>query len=178
MSRNNWSKTFKKNKYRIYIGLIGLFLLFILLIFIKNGISNHSLKNYENDILIIKDKNDNQKSFSLKELRSYKNIDQKISLNNNREEVNVTGVPLEQLLGDLSYNLEESPEILVEDSNGKTETLPMSVALEVNRILVVYKINGKANNDYDKALGSFTLIDTTDKSKDSWIKDAKVLSIQ
>ena len=92
--------------------------------------------------------------------------------------MNVTGVPLEQLLGDLSYNLEESPEILVEDSNGKTETLPMSVALEVNRIFVVYKINGKANKDYDKSLGSFTLIDTTDKSKDSWIKDAKVLSIQ
>lgn len=178
MSKNNWLKTFKKNKYRIYLGLIGLFILFILLTFIKNGISNHSLKNYENDILIVKDNNYNQKSFSLKELRSYKSIDKKISLNNNREEVRVTGVPLEQLLGNISYNLEESPEIMVEDSDGNTDSLPMSVALEVNRILVVYKINGKANKDYDSSLGSFTLIDTTDKSKDSRIKDAKVLSIQ
>ena len=178
MSKKNRSKIFKKNKYRIYLGLIGLFVLFILLIGIKNGISNHRLKDYDNDILIIKDSNNNQKSFSLKELRSYKNIDQKISLNNNREEVNVKGVPLEQLLGDQSYNLEESPEILVEDSDGNTETLPMSVALEVNRILVVYRINGKANKDYDNTLGSFTIIDKTDTSKDSWIKDAKALSIQ
>lgn len=177
MRKKTFLKNIKKNKYNIYLSIAGLILAFFLIIFVKDRVSNYSLKKYENDIFIVRDK-ETQKSYSLKELRKKKDIKKKIKLNNGMEEVDVRGVPLEKLLGDLSYKLEESPEIIIEDSEGNTVNLPMSVALEVNRILVVYKINGKANKDYDESLGTFALIDITSKDKDSWIKDSKILNVQ
>lgn len=178
MMKSDIIKRLKKNKYNLYLICIGIVLSIFLISFVKDKVSNLNLRKYDNDILIIKDNDNIQKSYSLKELRKNKEIKEKIRLNNGREEVDVTGVALEKILGNLSYKLDESPEIAVEDSLGNITNLPMSVALEVNRIIIVYKINGKVNKDYDDSLGTFTLIDRNSKNKESWIKDAKVLNIQ
>lgn len=176
--KNRIYKRFKKNKYKIYLSLISLVLAIFLIIFVKNTISDYYLKKYDKEIIVIRDSDNIQHSYSLREIRSLKAIKQKVRINKGLEVVELTGVALEKLLGDLGYNLEEAPDLLIEDSNGNTTTFPMSVALEVNRVLLVYKINNKANRDYDDSMGTFSIIDTTSDNKSSWVKDAKLLNIQ
>lgn len=171
-------KRLKKNKYKIYLSLISLLLAVFLIVFAKNKIADYNLKQYDKEIIIIRDRDNIQHSYSLKEIRSLKAIKQNVRINNGLEVVELTGVALEKLLGDLGYNLEEAPDLIIEDSNGNTTTFPMSVALEVNRVLLVYKINNKANREYDDSMGTFSIIDTTSNDKSSWVRDAKLLNIQ
>ncbi|MDU3136291.1 hypothetical protein [Anaerococcus sp.] len=171
-------KKFKKNKYNIYLALIGFFLILLMTFFVKNKIADYNLRKHDREIVIIKDSENNQHSYTLREIRKIKSIKKKVKLEKGLEEVELTGVALERLLGDLGYNLEESPNLIIEDSEGNYTTFPMSVALEVDRVLLVYKINNKPNQDYDDAMGALSLIDTISDNKESWVKDVKVLDIK
>lgn len=171
-------KKFKKNKYNIYLALIGFFLILLMTFFVKNKIADYNLRKHDREIVIIKDSENNQHSYTLREIRKIKSIKKKVKLEKGLEEVVLTGVALERLLGDLGYNLEESPNLIIEDSEGNYTTFPMSVALEVDRVLLVYKINNKPNQDYDDAMGALSLIDTISDNKESWVKDVKVLDIK
>ena len=171
-------KKFKKNKYNIYLALIGFILVLLIFFFAKNKISDYYLRNHDKEIVIIKASDNNQHSYTLKEIRKLKAVKKKVKLEKGLEEVELTGVALEKLLGDLGYKLEESPDLIIEDSEGNYTTFPMSVALEVDRVLLVYKINNKPNQDYDDSMGPLSLIDTTSESKESWVKDVKVLDIK
>lgn len=171
-------KKFKKNKYNIYLALIGFFLILLMIFFVKNKIADYNLRKHDREIVIIKDSENNQHSYTLREIRKIKSIKKKVKLEKGLEEVELTGVALERLLGDLGYNLEESPNLIIEDSEGNYTTFPMSVALEVDRVLLVYKINNKPNQDYDDAMGALSLIDTISDNKESWVKDVKVLDIK
>lgn len=171
-------KKFKKNKYNIYLALIGFFLILLMIFFVKNKIADSNLRKHDREIVIIKDSENNQHSYSLREIRKIKSIKKKVKLEKGLEEVELTGVALERLLGDLGYNLEESPNLIIEDSEGNYTTFPMSIALEVDRVLLVYKINNKPNQDYDDAMGALSLIDTISDNKESWVKDVKVLDIK
>ena len=171
-------KKFKKNKYNIYLALIGFFLILLMTFFVKNKIADYNLRKHDREIVIIKDSENNQHSYTLREIRKIKSIKKKVKLEKGLEEVELTGVALERLLGDLGYNLEESPNLIIEDSEGNYTTFPTSVALEVDRVLLVYKINNKPNQDYDDAMGALSLIDTISDNKESWVKDVKVLDIK
>lgn len=171
-------KKFKKNKYNIYLALIGFFLILLMTFFVKNKIADYNLRKHDREIVIIKDSENNQHSYTLREIRKIKSIKKKVKLEKGLEEVELTGVALERLLGDLGYNLEESPNLIIEDSEGNYTTFPMSVALEVDRVLLVYKINNKPNQDYDDAMGALSLIDIISDNKESWVKDVKVLDIK
>lgn len=171
-------KRFKRNKYNIYLALIGFTVALLMIFFVKNKIADYNLKKHDKEIVIIKDSENNQHSYNLKEIRKLKSVKKKVKLEKGLEEVELTGVALEKLLGDLGYKLEESPDLIIEDSDGNYTTYPMSVALEVDRVLLVYKINNKPNQDYDDAMGALSLIDTNSDSKEAWVKDVKVLNIK
>lgn len=176
--RRDALKRLKKNKYNIYLALIGFIVLLLIFFFVKNKIADYNLRKHDNEIVIIKDSENNQHSYTLKEIRKLKSVKKRVKLEKGLEEVELTGVALEKLLGDLGYKLEESPDLIIEDSDGNYNTYPMSVALEVDRVLLVYKINNKPNQDYDDAMGALSLIDTNSDSKETWIKDVKVLNIK
>ena len=144
--RRDALKRFKKNKYNIYLALIGFIVLLLIFFFVKNKIADYNLRKHDNEIVIIKDSENNQHSYTLKEIRKLKSVKKKVKLEKGLEEVELTGVALEKLLGDLGYKLEESPDLIIEDSDGNNTTYPMSVALEVDRVLLVYKINNKPNS--------------------------------
>ena len=54
----------------------------------------------------------------------------------------------------------------------------MSVALEVDRVYLVYKIDGEPIVEYNPSYGSLVIIDTTSKTANSWITNVKTLNIQ
>lgn len=176
--RKDVLKRFKRNKYNIYLALLGFIVALLMVFFVKNKISDYSLKKHDKEIVIIKDSENNQHSYTLKEIRKLKSVNKKVKLGKGLEEVELTGVALEKLLGDLGYKLEESPDLIIEDTDGNYTKYPMSVALEVDRVLLVYKINNKPNQDYDDAMGALSLIDTNSDSKEAWVKDVKVLNIK
>lgn len=176
--RKDVLKRFKKNKYNIYLALIGFIVILLMIFFVKNKIADYNLKKHDKEIVIIKDSENNQHSYTLKEMRKLKSVKKKVKLEKGLEEVELTGVALEKLLGDLGYKLEESPDLIIEDTNGNYTIYPMSVALEVDRVLLVYKINNRPNQDYDDDMGAFSLIDTNSDSKEAWVKDVKVLNIK
>ena len=54
----------------------------------------------------------------------------------------------------------------------------MSIALEVDRVYLVYKIDGEPVSEYNPSYGTLAIIDTTTKSANSWITNVKTLNIQ
>ena len=171
------NKFLRKNKYKLYLLVIGLVLILFLGIFAKSRIDNAKMAKYDNDIVIIKGNGDEIKSFSIKELTKLASK-KDVYVNNGLEKVKIEGVSLEKLVGNLDYNLRERPIISIEDTDGNSSRFPMSIALEVDRVYLVYKIDGEPVSEYNPSYGTLAIIDTTTKSANSWITNVKTLNIQ
>lgn len=174
---NTMNKFLRKNKYKLYLLVIGLVLILFLGIFAKSKIDNAKMAKYDNDIVIIKGNGDEIKSFSIKELTKLASK-KDVYVNNGLEKVKIEGVSLEKLVGNLDYNLRERPIISIEDTDGNSSRFPMSIALEVDRVYLVYKIDGEPVSEYNPSYGTLAIIDTTTKSANSWITNVKTLNIQ
>ena len=175
--KRNLARKFKKNKYNLYLVVGLLLILFFLISFINGKISERDLNKYNKEFLIVKGDNNELKSYSLKDLRKISPTKLKVKTNKGLEEIEIEAIPLEKLLSNLNSNLDNKPNIEIEDSLGNTNTFPMSIALEVDRVYLAYKIGGKPCKDFDDSFGNFIIIDKTSDNFDQWIKDVKVLNI-
>ncbi|WP_243343153.1 hypothetical protein [Anaerococcus sp. AGMB09787] len=170
-------KRVKKNKYNIILVILGIILLIFSFSFVGKFIGNYSLRDFDDEIIIIRDQANKQESFSLKEIRNMKTTTTNVRLNNGLENIKITGISLEKFLQDLGYEVNNSPNLFIEDSKGSISTFPTSIALEVDRVILTFKINDKPNKEYDMSMGVISLIDSQSDSKSSWINDVKVISI-
>lgn len=175
---NTIRKKIKKNKYNILVLILIFFILAIVFRFAKNKIEDLNLSKYGNDIIIIKGNGDELESFSIKELKKLGSDKTEVYINNGLEKVEIEGISLEKLIGNLDYNLREKPIISIEDTNGNSERYPMSIALEVDRIYLVYKVEGKPLAEYNKDYGTLAIIDTTSESTSSWLTNVNTINIQ
>lgn len=171
-------KKLKKNKYNIILIIIIILVLTILGIFIKSKIEDYKMSAYGNEIVVIKGNGDEIESFSIKELKDLGADKKEVYINNGLEKIKIEGISLEKLIGRLDYNLRERPTLVIEDTEGNSTRYPMSVALEVGRIYLTYKIDGQPVKEYNPSYGSLAIIDTTSKSASSWITNVKTINIQ
>lgn len=172
------NKLLRKNKYNIFVLILIIIVLTLLGIFIKNKINDIYMSKYDSNIVIIKGNGDEIKSYSIRELKKRAGSQKEVYINNGLEKVKIEGVSLEKLIGNLDYNLREKPVISIEDSDGNSNRFPMSIALEVDRVYLVYRIDGEPILEYNPSYGSLVVIDTTTKSANSWITNVKTLNIQ
>lgn len=172
------NKFFKKNKYNLVILVFILLILAVIALVIKSKLDDINMAKYENNIVILKGNGDEIKSYSIKELKKKGSTRKDVYVNNGLEKVKVEGVSLEKLIGNLDYNLRERPLVSIEDTEGNSTRFPMSIALEVDRVYLVYKIDGNPVADYNPSYGTLVIIDTTSKSANSWITNVKTLNIQ
>lgn len=172
------NKFLKKNKYNLFLLIFFVIVLSLISIFVKGKVDDINMSKYDNDIVIIKGNGDEIKSYSIKELKNKANSTKVVYTNNGLEKIKVEGVSLEKLIGNLDYNLRERPIISIEDFDGNSNRFPMSFALEVDRVYLVYKIDGEPVTEYNPSYGSLVIIDTTTKSANSWITNVKTLNIQ
>lgn len=172
------NKFLKKNKYNLFLLIFFIIVLSLISIFVKGKVDDINMSKYDNDIVIIKGNGDEIKSYSIKELKNKANSTKLVYTNNGLEKIKVEGVSLEKLIGNLDYNLRERPIISIEDVDGNSNRFPMSFALEVDRVYLVYKIDGEPVTEYNPSYGSLVIIDTTTKSANSWITNVKTLNIQ
>ncbi len=172
------NKFVRKNKYNLVLLVFILIILSVVGIIIKSKLDDINMAKYENNIVILKGNGDEIKSYSIKELKKKGSTRKDVYVNNGLEKVKVEGVSLEKLIGNLDYNLRERPLVSIEDTEGNSTRFPMSIALEVDRVYLVYKIDGNPVADYNPSYGTLVLIDTTSKSANSWITNVKTLNIQ
>ena len=94
------------------------------------------------------------------------------------EEFKLVGVSIEKILNKEGINPNLNNTVEFSDGYGHTTNMSMETALEVNRVLLVYKINNKANMDYDKKLGIFFIVDKQEKDSSKWIKNIQSINIK
>lgn len=172
------NKFVKKNKYNLFLFAIFIIALIPICILLKSRLDNMNMAKYDNDIIVIKGNGDEIKSYSIKELKKKAGSKKEVYINNGLEKVKIEGVSLEKLIGSLDFNLRERPVISIEDSDGNSNRFPMSIALEVDRVYLVYKIDGEPIVEYNPSYGTLVVIDTTTKNSNSWITNVKTLNIQ
>ena len=175
---NNFSKVFKKNKYRIFLILAIILILSLAFTVFKKVSSENEIAKYDNEILIVKGNGDQLDSLTLKELRSIGSQKLDVSINNGLETIPVEGISIEQIIGKLDYNLKDSGVMVIEDDEGNSKRVAMSDVLEPGKIYLVYRIDGKPIYDANPSYGKMIIIDTATNSSAKWITNVKTLDIK
>ena len=115
---------------------------------------------------------------TLKEIRKKGSENKEVYYNNSLEKVNIDGVPIEKIIGEQKIDLKDRSYLVIEDSEGNLKKLPMSAALEPDRVYLVYKIDGKPIYELGENYGNMAIIDTSSEDSNNWIKNAKIIDIQ
>ena len=178
MTNKDVTKKIKRNKYRLVIGIIAIIAILILIFSIRNYFKERAVSKYDNEILIVKGDGDQLDSKTLKEIRNSGSDKKTVYLNNGMEKVDIQGIPVEKIIGNLNINLKDRSYLVVEDNNGNSKKIPMSATLEPERIYLVYKINDSPLYDLNPSYGKLAIIDTTLDDSSSWIKNVKTIDIQ
>ena len=174
---NNIVKLFRKNKYNIILLAVVIVISLILFSKLVNYISNRNLSNYDNEIFVIKNNDSEIDSLTLKDLRKLGSTESKVTFENG-EEFSVVGISIESILKKEKINPNLNNIIEFSDQKGNKTNLSMETALEVNRVLLVYKINSKPSIEYNKKLGVLFALDKQDKDSSKWIKNIQTINIK
>lgn len=174
---NNIVKLFRKNKYNIILLAVVIVISLILFSKLVNYISNRNLSNYNNEIFVIKNNDSEIDSLTLKDLRKLCSTESKVTFENG-EEFSVVGISIEKILKKEKINPNLNNIIEFSDQKGNKTNLSMETALEVNRVLLVYKINSKPSIEYNKKLGVLFALDKQDKDSSKWIKNIQTINIK
>ncbi|WP_311370248.1 oxidoreductase [Anaerococcus hydrogenalis] len=176
-NNNTFLKLYRKNKYNlillVFVIVIGLFLFSKALDFL----SNRNLSSYDNEIIVVKNNDNEIDSLSLKELRKLGSTESKVTLENG-EEFTLTGVAIEKILKKEKINPNLNNVVEFSDQKGNKTSLSMETALEVNRVILVYKIDSKPNIEYNKKLGVLFALDKQDKDSGKWIRNIQTINIK
>ena len=174
---NNIVKLFRKNKYNIILLAVVIVISLILFSKLVNYISNRNLSNYDNEIFVIKNNDSEIDSLTLKDLRNLDSTESKVTFENG-EEFSIVGISIEKILKKEKINPNLNNIIEFSDQKGNKTNLSMETALEVNRVLLVYKINSKPSIEYNKKLGVLFALDKQDKNSSKWIKNIQTINIK
>ncbi|MDU1317025.1 oxidoreductase [Anaerococcus hydrogenalis] len=174
---NNALKLFRKNKYNIILLAVVIVISLILFSKLVNYISNRNLSNYDNEIFVIKNNDSEIDSLTLKDLRKLGSTESKVTFENG-EEFSIVGISIEKILKKEKINSNLNNIIELSDQKGNKTNLSMETALEVNRVLLVYKINSKPSIEYNKKLGVLFALDKQDKDSSKWIKNIQTINIK
>ena len=178
MAKRKVKKSINRNKYRLIISLVAIAAIFILFFSIRNYSKERDLSKYDHEILILKSDGDQIDSMTLKEIRKKGSENKEVYYNNSLEKVNIDGVPIEKIIGEQKIDLKDRSYLVIEDSEGNLKKLPMSAALEPDRVYLVYKIDGKPIYELGENYGNMAIIDTSSEDSNNWIKNAKIIDIQ
>lgn len=170
-------KKFNKNKYNIILVIIAI--IFVVFISSKaiNAFSNRDLAKYDDEMIVIKNNDNEIISLSLKDIRNMSS--QSVEINQNNDVViDAEGLSLEKLINQVNIdpNLNNIVEFI--DGDGNKFTMALESVLEVDRVYLVYKTVGKPNMDFDKDLGIFYVVDKQQKDANNWIKNVKIINIK
>lgn len=178
MDRRKINKKLKKNKYRIIISSIAILSIILIGAYIRNRNIENAIAKYDNEILIVKGSGDQLDSLTLKEIRDLGGEKKTVNINNGFEKVEIEGVSIDKIIGDLNINLKDRAFLSIEDNDGKQKRISMSAALEPERIYLVYKIDGSPVFDLNPINGKLLLIDSSADSSASWIRNVKTIDIE
>lgn len=174
----NFKKLFKKNKYNLILLVIGLIIVFFLASTIFNFAKNAGVSKYDKEIIVIKNKGDELKSYTLKDIRKMKTETIELTLKNQESKTKVEGVSLEKIINELNTDFSLSSSIDFVSPSGERKTLSMDKVLEPERVYLIYKINSKPLIEYDKKYGYFTIIDSQSKDTKDWILNVNSFNIR
>lgn len=178
MDRRKVNRKLKKNKYRIIISIVAILSIILIAAFIHKKNIESAIAKYDNEILIVKGNGDQLDSLTLKEIRKSGGEKKTISINNGLEKVEIEGVSIDKIIGNLNINLKDRAVMLIEDNDGNQKRLSMSAALEPERVYLVYKIDGSPVFDLNQRNGKMLLIDTSADSSASWVRNVKTIDIE
>ena len=178
MDRRKVNRKLKKNKYRIIISIVAILSIILIAAFIHKKNIESAIAKYNNEILIVKGNGDQLDSLTLKEIRKSGGEKKTISINNGLEKVDIEGVSIDKIIGNLNINLKDRAVMLIEDNDGNQKRLSMSAALEPERVYLVYKIDGSPVFDLNQRNGKMLLIDTSADSSASWVRNVKTIDIE
>ncbi|MDY3005486.1 oxidoreductase [Anaerococcus porci] len=175
--KNSIKKNFNKNKYNIILIIIAIIFAVFLLAKIIDNISNKNLSKYDNEMIVIKNKDNEITSLSLRDIRKMGGQNSKINQHSDVV-IDIEGLSLDRLINkvDIDPNLNNIIEFI--DGKGNKTSIALESALEVDRVYLVYKTINKANIDFDKKLGVFYVVDKQQKDANKWIKNVKIINIK
>lgn len=151
-------RNLKKNKYNLILILIIALICFFLFSKLVDGVESIFFSNSNKDVLVIKEEDNEVKSFSIKEIKKLKQVKKNIKLNKH-ENINVKGVYLLDILQKTSVELTKYTYLYVVDMNNDIKKLHMSSVLEPERMILKYDASKKTDKE-----SIYTLIDTKDGS--------------